>query len=180
MNLKIFYTKEIIPKLQNEFLYLNKHQIPKLEKIIINMGLGLSFQNKQIAKKALEEIKIISGQHPIVTKAKKSISNFKIREGMPIGLVVTLRREKMYAFFERLSKLVLPRIRDFRGLNIKSFDKHGNYALGIADQFLFPELETNGIEEKRGFDITIVTTAKTTKESLFLLECLGFPFKKTN
>lgn len=178
MNLKNFYKKEIIPKLQEIFLYTNKHQIPKLEKIKINMGLGLSFQNKQIAKKAIEEIKIISGQYPIITKAKKSVSGFKIREGMPIGLSVTLRREKMYAFFERLSKLVLPRIKDFQGLSKKSFDKNGNYTLGISDQFLFPELETNGINEKRGFDITIVTTAKTIKETLFLLQYLGFPFKK--
>ena len=138
----------------------------------------ISFQNKQIAKKAIEEIKIISGQYPIITKAKKSVSGFKIREGMPIGLTVTLRREKMYSFFERLSKLVLPRIKDFQGLSNKSFDKNGNYTLGISDQFLFPELETNGINEKRGFDITIVTTAKTINETLFLLEYLGFPFKK--
>ena len=178
MSLKDFYKKEIIPKLQDTFLYINKHQIPKLEKIKINMGLGLSFQNKQIVKKSIEEIKIISGQYPIITKAKKSIAGFKIREGMSIGLTVTLRREKMYAFFEKLSKLVLPRVRDFQGLNKKSFDKNGNYTLGISDQFLFPELQTDGTDEKRGFDITIVTTAKTIKETLFLLEYLGFPFKK--
>jgi large subunit ribosomal protein L5 len=176
-NLKKIYQTTIVNELKKEFKYTNIHQIPKLKKIIINMNLGLAFQNKIILKKAIEEIRTISGQHPIITKAKKSIAGFKIREGMSIGLVVTLRKEKMYAFFEKLVKLVLPRIRDFQGLNVKSFDNNGNYNFGIMDQFLFPELETDGSDSKRGFDITIVTTAKINSEALFLLKKLGLIFK---
>jgi len=177
-NYKKLYNEEIISKLEKEFAYINKHQIPKLKKIVVNMGLGLNSQNKQIFKKAIEEIRIVTGQHPIITKAKKSISAFKIRQGMTLGLTVTLRKEKMYSFIEKLCKLVFPRIRDFQGLSLNSFDKSGNYSLGISDQFLFPELENNGNEEKRGFNITIVTSANTKKEAIFLLKEFGFPFKK--
>jgi large subunit ribosomal protein L5 len=177
-NYKKLYNEEIVSKLEKNFAYKNKHQIPKLQKIIVNMGLGLNSQNKQIFKKAIEEIRTITGQHPIIRTAKKSISSFKIREGMILGLSVTLRKEKMYSFFEKLCKLVLPRIRDFQGLNLNSFDKCGNYSLGISDQFLFPELENNGNDEKRGFNITIVTSANTVKEATFLLKEFGFPFKK--
>ncbi len=177
-NLKHIYNKDIVPKFLENFEYKNIHQIPKLEKIVINSGLGLNFQNKQYLKKIIEEIREISGQHPIVTKAKKSISAFKLREGMPIGLKVTLRRSKMYAFFEKLFKLVFPRMRDFRGLSLNCFDNNGNYNLGISDQFLFPELEMTGFEKKHGFNITIVTTAKNKAEALFLLQNLGFPFNK--
>jgi large subunit ribosomal protein L5 len=177
-NFKKLYNDEIFFKLEKEFLYKNKHQIPKLKKIVVNMGLGLNSQNKQNFKKAIEEIRTITGQHPIIRTAKKSISGFKIRQGMILGLSVTLRKEKMYSFFEKLCKLVLPRIRDFQGLNLNSFDKHANYNLGISDQFLFPELENTGNDERRGFDITLVTSANTTKEAIFLLKEFGFPFKK--
>ncbi len=177
-NFKKIYKEEIFSNLEKKFLYKNKHQVPKLKKIVINMGLGLSSQNKQSFKNAIEEIRVISGQHPIITKAKKSISGFKIRQGMILGLSVTLRREKMYSFLERLCKLVLPRIRDFQGLSLNSFDNNGNYSLGISDQFLFPELENSYVDEKRGFNITIVTSAKTKIEAEFLLRQFGFPFKK--
>ena len=177
-NLKRLYKEKIFFKLEKKFSYTNKHQIPNLKKIVINMGLGLSSQNKQTFKKAIEEIRAISGQHPAITTAKKSISGFKIREGMTLGLAVTLRREKMYCFLEKLCKLVFPRIRDFQGLSLNSFDSKGNYNLGISDQFLFPELENNGNDEKRGFNITIVTSAKKKDEAEFLLKELGFPFKK--
>ncbi len=177
-NLKKIYKEQIFTKLQKQFLYQNIHQIPKLEKIVINMGLGLEAQNKIILKKAIEEIRLISGQHPILTKAKKSIAAFKIRQGMNLGLTVTLRKEKMYSFFEKLCKLVLPRIRDFQGLNKNSFDKQGNYTVGISDQFIFPELEDNGNDTKRGFNITIISSAKTSNQALFLLKELGLPFKK--
>lgn len=177
-NLKKIYKEEIFTKLQKQFLYTNIHQIPKLEKIVINMGLGLEAQNKAILKKAIEEIRLISGQHPILTKAKKSIAGFKIRQGMTLGLTVTLRKEKMYSFFEKLCKLVLPRIRDFQGLNQNSFDKQANYTIGISDQFIFPELEDNGNDTKRGFNITIISSAKTSNQAFFLLKELGLPFKK--
>lgn len=177
-NLSNLYKKEIFLKLLEKFSYQNKHQVPKLQKIVINMGLGLSLQNKQILIKAVDELRAISGQQPVLTKAKKSIAGFKIREGMIIGLYVTLRREKMYSFFEKLCKLVLPRVRDFQGLDTKGFDKNGNYTLGISDQFLFPELQTDGTDARRGLDITIVTSSKTIKEAKALLEGLGFPFKK--
>ncbi len=177
-NLKKIYKEEIFTKLQKQFLYKNIHQIPKLEKIVINMGLGLEAQNKAILKTAIEEIRLISGQHPILTKAKKSIAGFKIRQGMTLGLTVTLRKEKMYSFFEKLCKLVLPRIRDFQGLNKNSFDKQGNYTIGISDQFIFPELEDNGNDTKRGFNITIISSAKTSNQAFFLLKELGLPFKK--
>lgn len=175
-NLKLKYQQEVSVKLLEEFEYKNKHQIPKLEKIQISMGLGLKAQNKKYLEKAINEIRLITGQHPLLTKAKKSVAGFKIREGMPLGLVVTLRREKMYDFFEKLIKLVLPRIKDFRGLSVKSFDKRGSYSFGISDQLVFPELNYDDVEEKRGFNITIVTTSNTETETYFLLKHLGFPF----
>jgi len=175
-NLKKEYQEEVIPKLQKEFKYKNVQEIPKLEKIQLSAGLGLSAQNKNYLQKAIEELRLVSGQQPILTKAKKSIAGFKIREGMPLGLIVTLRREKMYAFLEKFIKLVLPRIRDFRGLSAKKFDEYGNYNLGIADQLFFPEIDYDTVEQKRGFNITIVTTAKTPEEGFFLLKELGFPF----
>jgi|EP01038_Epipyxis_sp_PR26KG_P008624 large subunit ribosomal protein L5 len=177
-NLKKEYLENVIPKLLEEFSYKNKHQIPKLEKIQISAGLGLNAQNRTFLQKAIEEIRLVSGQQPVLTKSKKSIAGFKIREGMPLGLVVTLRREKMYAFLEKFIKLVLPRIRDFRGLNPTNFDKDGNYNLGISDQLVFPEIDYDTVDQRRGFNITIVTTAKNESEGFFLLKELGVPFAK--
>ncbi len=177
-NLKKQYHEKVVSQLQKEFSYDNKHKIPKLVKIQISAALGLDAQNKNYLQKATEEIRLVSGQQPILTKAKKSISNFKIRQGMPIGLTVTLRREKMYAFFEKFTKLVLPRIRDFRGLSHSHFDDYGNYNIGITDQLVFPEIDYDEVDQKRGFAITIVTTAKTKKEGKFLLAELGLPFSK--
>jgi len=177
-NLKEDYIQKVIPSLLEEFEYTNKHQIPKLEKIVISASLGLNAQNRTFLQNAIEEIRLICGQQPVMTKAKQSIAGFKIREGMPLGLVVTLRREKMYAFLEKLIKLVLPRLRDFRGVSPNKFDAHGNYNLGIAEQLIFPEIDYDKVEAKRGFSITIVTTAKNKKEGFFLLKELGLPFAK--
>jgi large subunit ribosomal protein L5 len=177
-NLKNEYYSKVIPTLNKEFTYKNKHEVPKLEKIVVSVSLGLLAQNKNAYQQALEEMRMITGQHPILTKAKKSVAGFKLREGMPLGFVVTLRREKMYAFLEKLIKLVLPRIRDFRGVSPTQFDKFGNYNLGIADKSVFPEIDTDYTqgEAKRGFNITLVTTAKTNYESYVFLKELGFPF----
>jgi large subunit ribosomal protein L5 len=177
-NLKREYLEKVVPKLASEFQYKNKHEIPKLEKILISAGLGLNAQNRTFLQKSIEEIRLISGQQPILTKAKKSIAGFKIREGMPLGLVVTLRREKMYAFLEKFIKLVLPRLRDFRGLNPNNFDKNGNYNLGVSEQLVFPEIDYDSVDQRRGFNITIVTTAKNAEEGFFLLKELGVPFAK--
>lgn len=177
-NLKKEYLDIVIPKLSKEFGYKNKHQIPKIEKIQISSGLGLNAQNKTYLQNAIEEYRLITGQHPVLTTAKKSIAGFKIREGMPMGLFVTLRREKMYSFLEKLIKIVLPRIRDFRGLSSNNFDKEGNYNLGITEQLVFPEINYDKVEQRRGFTITIVTSAKNKSEGLFLLKELGVPFAK--
>jgi large subunit ribosomal protein L5 len=177
-NLKKDYLEVVVPKLVNEFKYSNIHQIPKIEKIQVSAGLGLNASNRVFLQKATEEIRQITGQHPVLTMSKNSIAGFKIREGMPLGLTVTLRKEKMYAFLEKFIKLVLPRIRDFRGLNPKNFDKHGNYNLGISEQLVFPEIDYDSVEQRRGFNITIVTTAKNSTESFFLLKELGVPFAK--
>jgi large subunit ribosomal protein L5 len=175
-NLKNHYFTNVVPKLLEEFKYENVHQIPKLEKIQISSGLGLNAQNRVFLQKAIEEIRIITGQQPIVTNSKKSIAGFKIRQGIPLGLTVTLRREKMYSFLERFTKLVLPRIRDFRGLNSKNFDKYGNYNVGISDQLVFPDIDFDSVDQKRGFNINIVTSAKNPAEGFFLLKELGVPF----
>lgn len=177
-NLKNEYNERILPKLRTEFQYKNIHEIPKIKKILISSGLGLNAQNRTFLQNAIEEFRLISGQHPILTKAKKSIAGFKIREGMPLGLMVTLRREKMYFFLEKFIKLVLPRIRDFRGLSPTNFDREGNYSVGIADQLVFPEINYDLVEQRRGFNITIVTTAKTKEEAYFLLSELGLPFSQ--
>jgi large subunit ribosomal protein L5 len=177
-DLKTHYLEGVVPKLVEEFGYLNKHQIPKLEKIQINSGLGLNAQNRVFLQKATEEIRLITGQHPVLTSSRKSIAGFKIREEMPLGLTVTLRREKMYSFLEKFITLVLPRIRDFRGLNPLNFDKHGNYNLGISEQLVFPEIDYDSVEQRRGFNITIVTTANNSTEAFFLLKELGVPFAK--
>ncbi len=175
-NLKKLYQEEVRAYLQKEYSYSNPHQIPKIEKIQISAGLGLNAQNKNYLQRAIEEVRQISGQQPIVTKAKKSVAGFKIREGMPLGLVVTLRKEKMYSFLEKTTKLVFPRIRDFRGLNPNQFDKYGNYHFGITDQLVFPEIDYDNVEQKRGFNISIITTAKNKDEGYSLLKALGFPF----
>ena len=177
-NLKEHYKTTVIPKLMENFQYKNIHQIPKVEKIHINDGLGLTAQNRVFLQKATEEIRVITGQQPVLTKSKKSIAGFKVREEMPLGLTVTLRGEKMYAFLERFIKLALPRIRDFRGLNPNTFDKFGNYNTGISEQLVFPEIDFDSVDQRRGFNITIVTTAKSQKESYILLKELGVPFSK--
>ena len=178
-NLKQEYLEDIVPNLVKEFEYKNKHEIPKVVKISVSCGLGLNAQNRAFLQKATDEIRAITGQHPILTKAKQSIAGFKIREGMPLGLTVTLRREKMYGFLETFIKLVLPRIRDFRGLNPNNFDKYGNYNVGISDQLVFPHIDYDSVEQRRGFNITIVTTGKNSQESFFLLKELGLPFAKS-
>ena len=178
-NLKKEYNTNVIPKLKKEFNYSNVHQIPKIAKIHVSCGLGLNAQNRTFLQKATEEIRAITGQQPVLTSAKNSIAGFKIREGMPLGLTVTLRREKMYAFLETFIKLVLPRIRDFRGLNPNNFDKHGNYNMGITEQLIFTEIDYDNVDARRGFGITIVTTAKTANEGLILLKELGVPFAKS-
>jgi len=179
-NLKTLYKEEIVKKLRQEFNYSNPHEIPKLVKIQVSAGLGLNASNRVFLQKATEELRLITGQHPVLTISKNSVAGFKIREGMPLGLTVTLRREKMYAFLEKFTKLVLPRIRDFRGLNPTNFDKHGNYNLGISEQLVFPEIDYDSVEQRRGFNITIVTTAKNPVEGFFLLKELGVPFSKSN
>jgi large subunit ribosomal protein L5 len=177
-NLKTEYVNFVIPKLIKTFGYKNMHQVPKIEKIQISSGLGLNAQNKIYLHNAIEEYRQISGQQPVLTKAKNSVAAFKIRKGMPVGLFVTLRREKMYAFLEKLIKLVLPRIRDFRGLSISNFDNYGNYNLGITEQLVFPEINYDNVENVRGFTITIVINTKRREESILLLKELGMPFSK--
>jgi large subunit ribosomal protein L5 len=170
------YATDIIPYLNKTFKYKNIHQLPKIEKIQINRGLGITAQNSKILKKNINEFRLISGQQPIITKAKKSIAGFKVREKMELGMTVTLRREKMYSFFDRLINLALPRIRDFRGLDPKKFDKNGNYTFGINDQLIFPEIDFESVDQTLGFNITIVTSAKTPTEGLVLLKKMGLPF----
>jgi large subunit ribosomal protein L5 len=176
--LKEFYIKEIIPGLKEEFSYTNIHQIPKLDKIVLNMGLGDAVQDIKIIEKAAQEITRITGQKPLVNKARKSIASFKLREGMPIGCSVTLRGARMYEFLDRLINAVLPRVRDFRGVSSKGFDGRGNYTMGMTDQSVFPEIDFDAIDKLRGMNITFVTTAKTDDEGRSLLTAFGMPFKK--
>jgi large subunit ribosomal protein L5 len=171
------YKDEVINKLQNIFNYNNVMEIPKIEKVVVNMGVGDATQNQDVIKKIQKQLQIITGQFPLVISARKSISNFKLRKGMKIGLKVTLRKARMWAFLDRLISIVLPRIRDFKGIS-KKFDGKGNYTLGIKEQLIFPELSYDDIDKSRGMDITIVTTAKTDKEAYELLKLLGFPFQK--
>jgi large subunit ribosomal protein L5 len=177
-NLKEYYLLNVVPKLLTKFNYSNIHQIPKIEKIHLNAGIGLNSQNRVFLQKTIDEIRLITGQHPILTYSKTSIAGFKIRKGMPLGVTVTLRREKMYAFLDKLIKLVFPRIRDFRGLKKTNFDKDGNFNFGISDQLVFPEIDYDIVEQQRGFNITIVTSTKDVEQSFFLLNELGMPFKK--
>jgi len=171
------YEKEVIPQLMRRFGYKNIMQVPKLERIVINMGLGEAIQNIKILDSAVEEIALITGQRPVITKAKKSIAQFKLRKGMPIGCMVTLRKNRMYEFFNRLMNIALPRVRDFRGISGKSFDGRGNYALGIREQLTFPEIDYDKIDKVKGMNIIIVTTAKTDEEGKELLKLLGLPFR---
>lgn len=175
--LKSKYVKELVPLLQKEFEYKNINQIPKIEKIIINRGFDESCQNTKILDVLQKELAIISGQKPVISKAKKAIANFKVKEKMPIGMFLTLRGDKMYGFLDRLINLALPRIRDFQGLKLSNFDGKGNYSLGLTEQQMFPEIEFDKVVKIKGMDICIVTNAKTDKESLFLLKNLGMPFK---
>jgi large subunit ribosomal protein L5 len=171
------YEKEVIPQLTERFGYKNVMQAPKLKMIVINMGLGEAIQNIKILDSAVEEIGIITGQRPAITKARKSIAQFKLRKGMPIGCMVTLRKERMYEFLSRLINVALPRVRDFRGVSGKSFDGRGNYALGIREQLIFPEIDYDKIDKVKGMHIIIVTTAKTDEEGKELLKLLGMPFR---
>ncbi|MDD2335292.1 MAG: 50S ribosomal protein L5 [Geobacteraceae bacterium] len=175
--LREVYTKEIIPQLMKEFGYKNVMQVPKLEKIVINMGLGEAIQNVKILDSAADEIATISGQKAVITKAKKSIASFKLRQGMPIGCMVTLRKDRMYEFIDRLMNISLPRVRDFKGVSAKGFDGRGNYSLGIKEQLIFPEIDYDKVDKVKGLNISIVTTAKTDEEGRALLKILGMPFR---
>jgi len=171
------YQQEILPQLKKEFGYKNDLQAPRLRKVILNIGLGEAIQNVKVLDHATQEMALIAGQKAVVTRAKKSISNFKLRTGMPIGCSVTLRRERMYEFLDRLMNVALPRVRDFRGVSGKSFDGRGNYTLGIREQIIFPEIHYDKIDKIRGMNITIVTSAKTDEEAKSLLKHMGMPFR---
>jgi large subunit ribosomal protein L5 len=173
------YDERIAPAMMERFGYKNRMQIPRLEKIVINMGVGEATQDKKRVDTAAAEMELIAGQKPVITKAKTSIAQFKLREGMPIGCKVTLRRERMYEFLDRLVTIALPRVRDFRGLNPKSFDGRGNYAMGLKEQIIFPEINYDRIEKVRGMDIIITTTARTDDEARELLRLFNFPFPRT-
>lgn len=175
--LKKQYLEAIVPQLSKQFNYKNVHEVPKLTKIVINRGIGDASQNTKVLESFIKELGIIAGQKGIITKSKKSIAGFKIREEMPVGISVTLRGDRMFGFLDRLIHLALPRVRDFQGISPKSFDKHGNYSLGLDEQLMFPEIEYDKIDQIRGMDITLVTTSKNQEESLALLKQLGLPFK---
>ena len=175
--LKTVYQETIVPKLITQFEYTNVHQVPKVIKVSVNRGLGEAAQNAKSLEASLSEIALITGQKPVVTRAKKAIAGFKIRQGMPVGIMVTLRGERMYAFLDRLINLTLPRIRDFRGVSPKSFDGRGNYTLGVREQLIFPEVEYDKIDQVRGLDISTITTAKTDEEGRALLKEMGMPFR---
>lgn len=176
--LKETYQNEIVPAMVNKFGYKNIMQVPKLDKVVINMGVGEAKENAKLLEAAMADLEIIAGQKPVATRAKNSIANFKLREGMPIGCKVTLRGEKMYEFVDRLINLALPRVRDFRGVNPNAFDGRGNYALGIKEQLIFPEIEYDKVDKVRGMDIIFVTTANTDEEARELLTQFNMPFAK--
>ena len=171
------YQKEVVPAMIEKFGYKNIMEVPKLEKIVINMGVGEAKENQKVLESAVADLTLIAGQKPVVTKARKSIAGFKLREGQSVGVKVTLRGEKMYSFLEKLIKIDLPRVRDFRGVNAHSFDGHGNYTLGIKEQLIFPEIEYDNVYKIRGMDIVIVTTANSDDEARSLLKAFGMPFK---
>ncbi|MDJ0875159.1 MAG: 50S ribosomal protein L5 [Desulfobacterales bacterium] len=175
--LKQFYETEVAPKLMESFGFKNPMQVPRLEKIVLNMGLGEAIQNIKILDSAAEELRVISGQKPVITRAKRSIAAFKLREGMPIGCMVTLRRAKMYDFYTKLVNIALPRVRDFRGISGKAFDGRGNYSLGIKEQLIFPEIDYDKIDKIKGLNVTIVTTATNDAEGKELLRLMGMPFR---
>ncbi|WP_148235946.1 50S ribosomal protein L5 [Thermaerobacter marianensis] len=177
-NLKEKYEKEVVPALMQRFGYKSIMQVPRIEKVVINMGVGDAIQNPKLLDAAVNELALITGQRPMVTRARKSISAFKVRAGMPIGCKVTLRKQRMWDFLTRLIFLALPRVRDFRGLDPDSFDGRGNYSLGLREQLIFPEIDYDDIEKVRGMDVTIVTTAKTDEEARELLRLLGMPFRQ--
>ena len=176
--LRVRYSKEIVPALMKHFNYTNVMAVPKLEKIVINMGLGEAIANAKILDVAVNELGTIAGQRPVVTRAKKSIANFKLRQNMPIGAAVTLRGDRMFEFLDRLTSVVLPRVRDFRGVSMKAFDGRGNYTLGLRDQLIFPEISYEKVDKIRGMNVTIVTTARTDDEARELLKQLGMPFRQ--
>ena len=171
-----FYNEEVVPKLVEKFKYSNSMKVPKLDKIVLNMGLGEAINNIKLLDSAVAELKLISGQAAVITKAKKSIAAFKLREGMPIGCMVTLRRQRMWDFYNKLVNIALARVRDFRGVSGKAFDGAGNYSLGIKEQIIFPEIDYDKIDKIKGMNITVVTTAKTNEEGKELLKLLGMPF----
>jgi len=173
-----YYRSECVPRMMQEFRYVSPMQAPRLKKIVINLGLGEAIQNIKILESASAELTAIAGQKPVVTRAKKSIAAFKLREGMPIGCMVTLRRERMYYFMDKLVNVVLPRVRDFRGVSEKAFDGRGNYTLGIKEQIIFPEIDYDKIDKVKGMNITIVTNARTDEEGKFLLKLMGMPFRR--
>ena len=176
--LKEMYNSEIVPAMTAKFGYKNIMQVPKIDKVVINMGVGEAKENAKALESAVNDLQIITGQKAVITKAKKSVANFKIREGMPIGCKTTLRGDKMYNFLDRLINLALPRVRDFRGVNANSFDGRGNYALGIKEQLIFPEIEFDKVDKVRGMDVIVVTTAQTDEEARELLKLFGMPFEK--
>ena len=175
--LKDRYSKEVAPALQKEFGYKNVMAIPKIEKVVVNMGLGEATQNAKIVDTGADEVMRITGQKPVVTRSKKSIAQFKVRKGMPIGAMVTLRGERMWEFLDRLVSIALPRVRDFRGVSPRGFDGRGNFTLGLKDQLIFPEIDYMKVDKARGMNISVVTTAKTDEESRKLLQLLGMPFR---
>jgi len=175
--LKEFYIKEVVPNLLKEFKYASAMEVPRIEKITLNMGVGEAIADKKVMEFALADLTKIAGQKPVVTHARKSIAAFKIRTGYPVGCKVTLRKSRMYEFLDRLVSIAIPRVRDFRGLSAKSFDKHGNYNFGISEQIIFPEIEYDKIDVVRGMNITITTTAKTSEEARALLKAFSFPIK---
>ena len=178
--MKGIYDETIVKAMTDKFGYKNALEVPRIEKIVLNMGVGEATQDKKKVEQAASEMERIAGQKPVVTKAKKSIAQFKLREGMPIGCKVTLRRERMYEFLDRLITIAMPRIRDFRGLNAKSFDGRGNYAMGLKEQLVFPEINYDQIDKVRGMDIIVTTTAKTDEEARELLRLFGFPFPQAD
>jgi len=176
--LKEKYVTEVVPKLMEKFGYENVMQVPRLSKIVLNIGLGEAVQNPKVLEAAEKDLATISGQHPVITRAKRSIAAFKIRAGMPVGMMVTLRGKRMYDFFDKLVSVVLPRVRDFQGVPRDSFDGAGNYTLGLKEQVVFPEIEYDKVDKLRGLEISIVTTATSREEGRYLLESLGMPFRK--
>ena len=171
------YRKDVVPRLMQELGYRNVNQVPRLEKVVLNMGLGEAIQNAKVMDSAVAELTAITGQKPVVTKSRKAIANFKLRENMPIGCMVTLRGSRMFEFLDRLMNLALPRVRDFRGVSDRAFDGRGNYSLGVREQIIFPEIDIDKIDKVRGLTVSIVTTAKTDAEGKALLRALGMPFR---